>query len=132
MGGVRTHKDLEVWKRAMGFVINLYEITRVFPKEELFGLTSQMRRSAISIPSNIAEGSARNHNNETIQFLHIALGSAAEIETQIILATSIGYINEEKSMKLITEINCISKMLQGLLKSLKKPTPTPTSTPTNH
>ena len=122
MGGLKTHRDLEVWKKSLDFVVELYGITRTFPKEELYGLTSQIRRSAVSIPSNIAEGSARNHDNENIQFLYIALGSATEIETQIIIATRIGYINEETSEKLLTKINGISKMLQGLLKSIKQKT----------
>jgi four helix bundle protein len=123
VGETRTHKDLEVWKRAVDFVVDIYAITRYFPKEELYGLTSQMRRCAVSIPSNISEGAARNHNNEFIQFLYIALGSAAEIETQIIISLKLKYINEETSTNLLSEINTISRMLQGLLKSLKKNNP---------
>lgn len=83
---MKSHKDLEVWKRSVELVKTIYEITKSFPKEELYGLTNQMRRSAISIPSNIAEGAARNHNKEFIQFLYITLGSIAELETQIIIS----------------------------------------------
>lgn len=77
------HKELDAWKLSMGLVNHIYEITRLFPEEEKFGLVNQMRRSAVSIPSNIAEGSARQHNKEMIQFLYIAIGSLAELKTQL-------------------------------------------------
>lgn len=83
---MKTHKDLEVWKKSVEFVTDLYKVTQDFPKEEFYGLTSQMRRAAVSIPSNIAEGSARQGNKELVQFLYIALGSAVELDTQLIIA----------------------------------------------
>jgi four helix bundle protein len=79
---MKTHKDLEVWKNSIKLVTTIYTVTKSYPKEELFGLTNQMRRSAVSIPSNIAEGAARNSKKEFIQFLHIARGNLAELETQ--------------------------------------------------
>lgn len=91
---MKTHKDLEVWKKSVEFVTDLYKVTQDFPKEEFYGLTSQMRRAAVSIPSNIAEGSARQGNKELVQFLYIALGSAVELDTQLIIARNLTYINE--------------------------------------
>lgn len=83
---IKTHKDLDVWNKAMAFAEKIYHLTKNFPKEEQFGLTSQIRRSAISIASNIAEGAARNSEKEFIQFLYVAMGSLSEIETQLLLA----------------------------------------------
>jgi len=116
---MKTHKDLDVWKKAIEFVISIYKITKSFPKEELYGLVSQIRRSAVSIPSNIAEGAARNHDKEFLQFLYFALASASELETQLIIANNLGFIDDDISKELIDELNVISKMLQGLIKSVK-------------
>ncbi len=116
---MKCHKDLHVWQKSIELVTDIYTLTKEFPKEELFGLTSQLRRAAISIPSNIAEGSARNHNKEFIQFLYIAQGSCAEIETQLIIAKNLNLISEN-TLKLLTErIADIRNMLVGLIKSLK-------------
>jgi|GEM_PF-342092 len=90
-GEVRTHKDLELWKAAMELAKAVYQVTDRFPKEEVYGMTAQMRRSAVSIPCNIAEGAARYSKKEFIQFLYIALGSLAELETQWILAADLGW-----------------------------------------
>ena len=84
MGDVRTHRDLDVWKEWIELVVKIYEIVHNFPKEEKYGLVDQIKRSAISIPSNIAEGAARNSKKEFLQFLHISLGSISELETQLI------------------------------------------------
>ncbi len=116
---MKTHKDLDVWRRSIDLVASVYKTTSLFPKEELYGLTSQIRRAAVSIPSNIAEGAARNHVNEFRQFLYIALGSGAELETQLIIAKMLGFISDEKSQALINELNSISRMLQGLIKSIQ-------------
>ncbi len=116
---MKTHKDLDVWRRSIDLVASVYKTTSLFPKEELYGLTSQIRRAAVSIPSNIAEGAARNHVNEFRQFLYIALGSGAELETQLIIAKMLGFISDEKSQTLINELNSISRMLQGLIKSIQ-------------
>jgi four helix bundle protein len=115
---LQSHKDLNVWKKSMEFVQNIYRITREFPKEEQYGLSAQMRRSAISIPSNIAEGAARNSKKEFKQFLYISLGSAAEIETQLEIAEGLGYISNGKSLQ--TNIMEIRKMLMGLISFVAK------------
>ncbi|MFV0198744.1 four helix bundle protein [Empedobacter falsenii] len=112
---MKTHKDLEVWKKSVDFVTTIYSETQNFPKEEIYGLTNQMRRAAVSIPSNIAEGSARQGNKELVQFLYIALGSAVELDTQLIIARNLTYINEEKFIQLIVKLEEIAKMLNGLI-----------------
>lgn len=111
------HKDLEAWKLSIDLVSEIYKLTKKFPKEEIYGLTNQIRRCAVSIPSNIAEGSARQSDKELIQFLYIALGSAAELETQLIIAQNLSYIItiQEVSNKLDT----IKKTILGLIKYLK-------------
>ncbi|MCA4782191.1 four helix bundle protein [Empedobacter stercoris] len=112
---MKTHKDLEVWKKSVDFVTTIYSETQNFPKEEIYGLTNQMRRAAVSISSNIAEGSARQGNKELVQFLYIALGSAVELDTQLIIARNLTYINEEKFIQLIVKLEEIAKMLNGLI-----------------
>lgn len=116
---VTTHKDLEVWKKAMNFVTELYKTTVSFPHDERFGLTSQMRRAAVSIPSNIAEGAARQSNKEFIQFLYIALGSTVEVETQLNIAKNLNFINDETFERMDEDQNEISRMLMGLIKYRK-------------
>ena len=117
---IRTYKDLEIWKRSIQLVEDIYQITKDFPKEELYGLTSQLRRAAISIPSNIAEGFARFHNAEYKQFLYISLGSCAEASTQLIITLRLGYLEKEKMDILLDEIDEISKMTMGLIKKLNQ------------
>jgi four helix bundle protein len=112
------HKDLDVWKKSIDFVTIVYKQTSSFPKEEMYGLTSQIRRAAISIPSNIAEGAARRNKTEFRQFLYIALASAAELETQLIISVNLNYISQDIQLELTSELTIISKMLQGLIKSL--------------
>ena len=114
---MRTHKDLEVWKRSIEFVSRIYKITEFFPREEMFGLTSQLRRASVSIPSNIAEGAARNGKVVFRYFLYVSLSSAAEVDTQLIVAKNLGYIDKEDFTALLTELEIISKMLQGLIRS---------------
>jgi len=113
-----THKDLEVWKKSIDFVTTLYSVTKVYPKDELFGLVSQMRRAAVSIPSNIAEGASRKGKLEFKHFLYIAIASGAELETHLIISLNLNYISKVEQAKLIEELNTISKMLQGLIKSI--------------
>jgi len=115
---MNNHKDLDVWKKSLDLVENIYNITKDFPKEEIYALTTQMRRSVISIPSNIAEGAARNHNKEFIQFLYIALGSSTELETQVIIAERLGYLKNVNDF--FRDIESIKKMLIGLINFLKK------------
>ena len=114
---IGTHKDLEVWKKALELATHVYSLTSQFPKEELYGLTAQLRRSAVSIPSNIAEGAARHSRKEFIQFLHIASGSIAELETQLLLASRIGF---RPTDTILTQAEGVRKMLLGLIRSLKK------------
>ena len=99
------YKDLEIWKEAIKLVTDIYKITEIYPKTEQFGLTSQIRRCVISIPSNIAEGTVKHSDKETLRFLDIALGSLAELDTQMILSEQLSYINnyleiENKYLKL--------------------------------
>ena len=115
---IKSYKDLDVWKRSIALVKKIYMITKDFPKEEIYGLTNQMRRCAVSIPSNIAEGKTRQHINEYIQFLYIALGSCAELESQIIIAKELEYLKESETEDL-NELDEIGKMLRGLIKNLR-------------
>ena len=115
---MRPHRKLDVWRRAIDFVTKVYEITETFPESEKFGLVSQMRRAAVSIPSNIAEGAARKGTKEFQQFLSIAQGSASELETQIIISSQLGFLRTEESV-ILEELEEISRMLVGLSKSLE-------------
>ena len=115
---MRNHKDLIVWQKSMEHVLTIYEATKLFPKEETFGIINQMRRSAISIPSNIAEGYGRIFEKETAKFLSNALGSASELETQLIISKDLGYANPDKIQELIKQNEEIIKMLSSLIKSL--------------
>jgi len=114
----RPHRKLDVWKRSMGFVKDIYQATESFPKSEIYGLTSQMRRAAISIPSNLAEGAARKGAKEFKQFLNIAQGSISELDTQIELGLILNYIDSQVYEGLMKDPNVISKMLFGLSRSL--------------
>jgi len=111
-----SHKELKVYQKAMDFVTEIYRLTNLFPSEEKFGLTSQMRRAAISIPSNMAEGAARKNTKEYIQFIYISLGSSSEIETQLELAKRLGFVEDIESLN--NTNNEIIYMLTGLIKSL--------------
>ena len=120
---MKSYEDLEVWKKAIDLSVNIYEMTKLFPMEERYGLTSQIKRSAVSIASNIAEGSGRSTERDFIRFIAIARGSASELKTQIIIAYRIGFLNEidyEKSVRWIDEI---TRMLSGLRKSLEARNP---------
>jgi len=116
---LNNHKDLNVWKDSIELVKNIYLITSKFPKNEIYGLTSQIRRSAVSIPSNLAEGAARQTKKEFSQFIFIALGSLSELETQLIISKEINFINDLEFNKINENIILIRKMLLGLNKSLK-------------
>ena len=111
---MKDHKDLDVWKKSIDLVVESYRLSGKFPKDELFGLTSQMRRAAVSIPSNIAEGAARNTSKEFIQFLHVSLGSAAELETQFIIAKKLGYLEEIDGV--LMRLAAVQQMLNGLIR----------------
>jgi len=113
----QSYKDLVVWQKAIALVTQVYMATRVFPKEEMFGLTSQMRRAAVSVPSNIAEGQGRLTSGEFRQFLGHAKGSLAELDTQLIIAQQLGYLKEPA--QLFEQVGEVSRMLSGLLSSLR-------------
>jgi four helix bundle protein len=113
------YTELEVWKEARVLVNEVYIISKEFPKEEIYGLTNQMRRCAISIPSNIAEGCGRQHYKDSLRFFFIARGSLYELETQIYLATDQTYINKEISMKLMVQIEKCRKLISGFINYYK-------------
>lgn len=115
--GPRTHRDLEVWREAMELTQEVYRITAVFPKEEIYGLTAQMRRAAVSVPSNIAEGAARSSKREFAHFLYVALGSLAELETQWLIARELNFIQEDGLSK---RIDHVRRMLVGLIDHIKR------------
>jgi len=117
MSEIKSHKDLEVWKLAMALVEKVYQITNSFPTSEQFGLTSQIRRSAVSVPSNIAEGAGRKNTKEFIHFLYISLGSIAELDTQLEISQQIGYIKDYNVFE--EKIKAIRIMLSKLIISLK-------------
>ncbi len=119
---MKSHKDLDVWKRSVELVTFIYEVTKTFPKEEIYGITNQIRRAAVSIPSNIAEGAARNHSKEFIQFLYISLGSISELETQVIISLNLGFLIQDDSIKIQNELTELRRMILGLIRSLKNKT----------
>jgi len=112
-------KDLLVYQKSIQLVTQVYEITSNYPQKEVFGITNQIRRSAVSIPSNIAEGSARNYSKEYVQFLHISLGSAAELDAQLEISSNLKYISKEEYLSLSDQINEISKLLFGMIRYQK-------------
>jgi len=114
---IRTHKDLDVWKDSIELVTKIYQLVSNFPKEERFGLVDQTKRAAISIPSNIVEGAARNSQKEFLQFLYIALGSIAELETQLIISKKLGFLNDEG---IFEDLEKIKSKLLGLIRYLRK------------
>lgn len=115
---VKTYRDLDIWKKGIEFVKRIYVLTEKFPKEETYGLSSQMRRSAISVPSNVAEGFRRHHNKEFRQFLYVALSSCAELETQLTISKELGYISSGNEEELLEVLDHISRMLTNLIKRL--------------
>jgi len=116
---VKDYKDLKVWQKGIEIVDKIYSATDHFPKDELYGLSNQMRRSAISIPSNIAEGFVRNHSKEYIQFLYISIGSCAELDTQIFIAHKRNYLTSVTFQELTEDINHESRMLVSMINSVK-------------
>lgn len=111
---MRDHKELDVWKTGVDLVTEVYVTTKTFPKEELYGLTNQLRRAAVSIPSNIAEGAARQTTKEFVQFLYISLGSVAEVETQLVIADKLHYVADVTPI--LNRIASLRKMLHGLIR----------------
>ncbi len=111
---MKDFRDLKVWEKSHTVALNVYRLTKHFPKEEMYGLVSQMRRSASSVPTNIAEGCGRGSDLQFGYFLNIALGSASELEYQIILSTDLGYLSVESSKKILTDLIEVKKMLAKL------------------
>lgn len=126
MVNVRNYQDLIVWQKSLEFTIAIYNSTKVFPKEETYGLISQMRRAAVSISSNIAEGQTRHTVKQFFQFLSIARSSLSELETQIILSYRLNYLNENQKKELLDSAEEIGKMLSSLMKTLTKSKNSPT------
>jgi four helix bundle protein len=119
---IDSYQQLEVWRKSVALVTEIYKITRCFPREELYGLTSQVRRAAVSIPANIAEGWGRNMTRDYVQFLRVARGSLLELETHLVIARNLTFIDTgtmEKSAQQTQEIN---RMLNGLIRSLESST----------
>ncbi|MCG2617896.1 four helix bundle protein [Terrimonas sp. NA20] len=114
------YKQLDAWKQSMHLVKNIYELTNSFPKEELYGIISQIRRSAISVPSNIAEGIGRNHKKDTVQFLHIARGSLYELETLFSIASMLNMMPDTKANETSGSITRNLKLLNGLIRYFEK------------
>ena len=114
-----TYKELIVWQKSMDLVTKIYRITRKLPKEEIYGLTNQLRRSAVSIPSNIAEGNARFSTKEYLRFLSVARGSQAEVETQLLLCVRLNYLTQEDIDEELLLLNEIERMLNSMITKLR-------------
>jgi four helix bundle protein len=118
----KSYRDLEVWQIAMALAKQIYEITAAFPINERFGLVNQMRRAAVSVPSNIAEGHARSSTADFQRFIKIAMGSVAELETQTLLSQDLGFLSIDQQQQLMQLLDQIGKMLRGLHRSLERRT----------
>lgn len=122
MNEIVSYLDLDVWQQARVLVKNIYQLTRKFPKEEQFGLTTQLRRAVISVPSNIAEGCGRNHFKDSIQFFFIARASLYEVETQIIVSTDLGFLSEQELETILNQVTRCKKLLNGFINYFQKQT----------
>ena len=116
---IKSHRDLIAWQKAMDLVVETYKVSRDFPKEELYGLTSQMRRAAVSVPANIAEGQGRRLSGEFIHFLGTARGSLLELETHLEIALRLGYIEQKKYQLAQDQIQEVGRILNGLLRTIE-------------
>ena len=116
---VQSYRDLIVWQRAMDLVLAVFEVTRAFPREEAFGLTSQLRRACVSVPSNIAEGQGRHSPKEFVRFLEIAHGSLQEVETQVMIAHRLHYVDDTREQLLLTQCAEVARLLHGLTHSIR-------------
>ena len=119
---VKDYRDMKVWQKGIDIIDLIYSIVAKFPKDEVHGLAAQMRRAAVSIPSNIAEGFVRHHSKEYKQFLYISLGSCAELETQVIISHRRGYITKEALEELTEDINHETRMLVSLINKIQRVT----------
>jgi four helix bundle protein len=116
---IKNYKELKVWQKSYRLCLEVYRVTKGFPKEELYGLTSQMRRAALSIPCNITEGYGRKTTPEYMRYLYIAYGSICELQTQTLLARDLGYIKDDSIFELQSDRGEVERMLKALIKSLK-------------
>jgi four helix bundle protein len=116
---VKDYRELIAWQKAVDLVEAVYRATRSFPREEIYGLTSQIRRAVVSVPSNVAEGQARNSTADFLHFLSIARGSLKEVETQVIIARRLGYIDEKLERDLTSLTEEVSRLISGLIRSLR-------------
>ena len=116
---LKNYRELKVWQKSYRLCLDLYRITKEFPKEERYGLTSQIRRAAVSIPSNIAEGYGRKTTADYLRFLYIAYGSICELETQLLLSNDLNYVNKENLKALRDDTEEAERMLKALIKSLE-------------
>ena len=119
---MRAHRKLDLWQKSVDFVVDVYEVTKTYPVEERYGLISQIRRAAASIPANIAEGAARKSDKEFIHFLSNAQGSASEVDTHFYISLKLGYLNEANHNTLDQKLNDIGRMITGLSNHLKRTT----------
>ena len=119
---MRPHEKLDIWNKAIDFVVVVYQTTEAFPKDEKFGLTSQIRRAAVSIPANVAEGAARQSSKEFTYFLSNAQGSASELETELLIAHRLGYLGENSYQKMRATLDSIGRMIVGLSQHLNRKT----------
>jgi len=117
---VHGYKDLEVWQKAMELVVKVYIVSKKLPRDELYGLTSQMRRSAVSIPSNIAEGRGKRSTKDFMRFLSIAYGSLAELETQMLISQNLGLVAEKEIEPLLNDASRVGRMINGMIAGLEK------------
>jgi four helix bundle protein len=122
MNDIRTYRHLLVWQKGIALVTLLYQETKIFPREEVYGLTSQMRRCAVSIPSNIAEGHGRSTRKEYLRYLEVALGSLRELQTQIIIARNLTFLGTDAHSRLDSSTLELERMLTSLQRSLRKST----------
>ena len=116
---LKNYKELTVWQKSYKLCLHIYKVTKRFPKDEMYGLTSQIRRSSVSIPSNIAEGYGRKTTLEYVRFLYIAYGSVCELETQTMLSGDLDYMGKERSQDIRQEIGDVERMLKAMIKSLE-------------
>jgi four helix bundle protein len=117
---IKTYRDMDVWQKSMELVSTIYLATKAFPREEIYALTSQMRRAAISIPSNIAEGRSKRSTREFMRFVNMAAGSVAELETQLMIGEKLGYLSSKQLFPLLEKVAYIGRMLNNLHSGLEK------------
>jgi four helix bundle protein len=117
------YRELIAWQKAIAFVLGVYAVTRAWPRDEQYGLTNQIRRAAVSVPSNVAEGQGRASDNDFHRFLSMALGSLCEVETQLVIGRELGYLDDEPLERMMRQSNEVGRLLNGLMRSLRPSVP---------